>query len=382
MRKGLVKKLKAKRIDIFCEIIDNFGDIGVVYRLAKELRERYGNESEIRVILNSLKEFLAMAKGAEEREIQEYKGITYATYEYVRENMESFGCADVIIEAFGCNIPEEYLKRAYVESKLLINLEYLSGEKWIEDFHLQESMLGAPLLKKFFFMPGFTERSGGIILDSNFLKRIEAVSGDREKYLKKYFPEKDSKELQETLIGTVFSYEKNFENLLKTLDGLDRDVFLIIMGEKSQKSFGKILGNSSKYGKIETSNIKFLNQEEYEEVLALADFNFVRGEDSFVRALILGKPFLWHIYIQENGAHHDKLDAFIERYMETLSHTGESEILEKYGGILKSYISENETYVDFFENLDKIKELNNLYSKFLLSHCSLIDKLCDFIEKY
>lgn len=374
--------MKAKRIDIFCEIIDNFGDIGVVYRLAKEIKERYGDKCEVRVILNSLKEFLAMAKEAEKKEFQIYNGITYATYNYVRKNIKNFACADVIIEAFGCNIPEEYLKRAYTESKLLINLEYLSGEKWIEDFHLQESMLGAPVLRKFFFMPGFTEKSGGVILDSKFIKRIKEVSENRENYLKKYFPEKESKKLEGCLIGTVFSYEKNFENLLKALNKLDRDILLIIMGEKSQKSFGKILGNSSKYGKIEVSNIKFLNQEEYEEVLALADFNLVRGEDSFVRALVLGKPFLWHIYIQENGAHHDKLDAFIERYKETLSTIGENEILEKYGRILKSYISDNETYVDFFENFDKIKELNNLYSKFLTSHCSLIDKLCDFIEKY
>lgn len=381
MKKEPGGKLKVKNIDIFCEIIDNFGDIGVVYRLAKELKLRYGAEVEIRVILNRLEEFLAMAQEASDVPHQKFKDITYATYEYVSENIKSFKTADVIIEAFGCKIPEEYLEIAYKESSLLINLEYLSAEGWVEDFHLNESMLGAPKLKKFFFMPGFTERSGGIIIDTPFEKTIKRVRENKDFYLKKYLEKSGIENLDKKLIGTVFSYEKDFESLLAALNDLERETVLIIMGEKSQNSFRKILGNSNKYGKIETYFIEFLNQEEYEEVVSFADFNFVRGEDSFARAVLLGKPFLWHIYIQENEAHFDKLEAFIERYRETLEGNN-NEILEIHCKALRNYISKEETYIDFFKNLDKIEELNNLYSKYLLSNCSLIEKLCDFIETY
>ncbi|MDB5942884.1 MAG: hypothetical protein JWQ13_2450, partial [Ramlibacter sp.] len=41
------------------------------------------------------------------------------------------------------------------------------------------------------------------------------------------------------------------------------------------------------------------------------DFNFVRGEDSQVRALWAGRPFAWQIYPQHDDAHHAKLHAFL-----------------------------------------------------------------------
>ena len=172
-----------KSLDIFCEIIDNFGDIGVVYRLAKELKNLYGDRVEIRVFLNRVDEFISINKKAKLVEYQEIDGIIYVTNEYLAKNICTFSPANVIIEAFGCNILEEYLERAKVESSLLINLEYLSGEDWIEDIHLMESPLGAPKLKKYFFMPGFTEKTGGVIVDSLFLDRKKSVLKNKDMYL-------------------------------------------------------------------------------------------------------------------------------------------------------------------------------------------------------
>jgi len=38
----------------------------------------------------------------------------------------------------------------------------------------------------------------------------------------------------------------------------------------------------------------------------------VRGEDSLVRALWAGQPFVWQIYPQDDNAHHAKLEAFLD----------------------------------------------------------------------
>lgn len=134
--------MQINNIDIFCEIIDNFGDIGVVYRVAKELKKIYNNQVKIRVIFNRIDEFLSINPSAKNLEIQEINGICYCTYEYIKKNMCTFSTANVIIEAFGCTIPEEYMNVAYENSDLILNLEYLSAEDWVEDFHLQESILG------------------------------------------------------------------------------------------------------------------------------------------------------------------------------------------------------------------------------------------------
>ena len=58
---------------------------------------------------------------------------------------------------------------------------------------------------------------------------------------------------------------------------------------------------------------------DYDRLLAACDLNFVRGEDSFVRSQWAALPFVWHIYPQDEDAHHVKLEAFMDRYCQGLS---------------------------------------------------------------
>ncbi len=387
--------MKVNSIDIFCEIIDNFGDIGVVYRISKELKKIFQNV-RIRIVLNRLEEFKAINKKVKDTDYQEIDGLICATEKYVKENTESFGVSDVFIEAFGCNVPEEYVKAAKENSKLWINLEYLSGEKWIEDFHLCESLIDSKTLKKIFFMPGFSEKSGGVIIDSGFLERMKFGKENRDEVFKKYFKDFD---LKDKFIGTVFSYEKNFENLLETLKNYEKETVLLLMGEKTQKSFSEILkknltedyGNIVKYGKITMIYSDFFSQEEYEEIISASDFNFTRGEDSFVRGIILGKPFMWHIYLQEEKAHMDKIKAFTERFKESVEVSEEEKnIIESYCNLLEDYNDRDKNSLEkgkedfriFFEKFEEIDRICEKYSKFLLEKCNLVKKLYKYIQEY
>ena len=387
--------MKVNSIDIFCEIIDNFGDIGVVYRISKELKKIFQNV-RIRIVLNRLEEFKAINKKVKDTDYQEIDGLICVTEKYVKENIETFGVSDVFIEAFGCNVPEEYVKAAKENSKLWINLEYLSGEKWIEDFHLCESLIDSKTLKKIFFMPGFSEKSGGVIIDSDFLERMKFGKENRDEVFKKYFKDFD---LKDKFIGTVFSYEKNFENLLETLKNYEKETVLLLMGEKTQKSFSEILkknltedyGNIVKYGKITMIYSDFFSQEEYEEIISASDFNFTRGEDSFVRGIILGKPFMWHIYLQEEKAHMDKIKAFTERFKESVEVSEEEKnIIESYCNLLEDYNDRDKNSLEkgkedfriFFEKFQEIDRICEKYSKFLLEKCNLVKKLYKYIQEY
>lgn len=387
--------MELKTLDIFCEIIDNYGDIGVVYRTAKELQKIFP-KSKIRAFLNKLDEFKKINSQVLDLPSQNIDGIEYITFDYLRDNANELLTAQVIIEAFGCQIPEEYMEIAYDNSELLINLEYLSAEDWIEDFHLQSSPLGRGKLKKVFFMPGFTEKSGGVIADSNYLERIQRVLENKEFYEKKYLS--DIEDRENKIIGTLFSYEKNFTPLLEDLKKLDKDVVILAMGEKTQDSLRKILKNFSiedfrnslKYGKIEIRFLNFLNQEEYEELINIVDFNFVRGEDSFIRAVLTGKPYMWHIYCQEEYAHMDKIEGFLDKYRKVIENFSDEDFLLNMEKFFKDYNfrKENslelgkESYLYFFENLAKIEKYNTIFRDFLIQKCNLINKLKDFIEKY
>lgn len=381
-------------IDIFCDVIDNFGDIGVVYRFAKEMKILY-KDARIRVILNKLDELIKINKIANKKNIQDINGVTYIYEEFFKKNFSQFGVSDIMIEAFGCNIFDEYIEEAKQKSKLWINLEYLSGEKWVEDFHLNESLINSKTLKKSFYMPGFSEKSGGILIDTEFLQNKEYSLNHRDEILKEYFPEID---FEGKMVGTVFSYEKNFENLLNTLKNQSKETVLILMGEKTQRSFKNFFEknlsrdyiNLKKYGKIYLHNARFFSQEEYDKIISAVDFNFTRGEDSIVRAITVGKPFLWHIYLQDDKVHMIKLRAFLDRFLESVTlNTEEREVMEKYFKLMEEYNDRtsnsfeksSENYDIFFEKFDILDRICKEYSEFLIKNCNLTKKLYKYINK-
>ncbi len=340
-------------IDIFCEVIDNYGDVGVAYRLARELKRIYPNK-ELRFIINQTKE-LNLIKNNDDILVIDYEDVNKIEHP-----------ADLVIETFACNIPEIYMNKALKISKLMINLEYFSSEDWVDDFHLQESFLGGNF-KKYFFIPGLSEKSGGIILDKEFLDRKNKVQKNREYYLKQFNINENY-----DLIISVFSYEKNFDNFLKALQKLDKKVLLLLLSEKTQKNFIKYFDNNDYYDKIKAVKLPFFIYDKYEELLALCDINLVRGEDSFVRALLLAKPFLWHIYPQDENAHIVKLESFLEKYCPNNKELKETFINYNIGKDDFSY---------FFKNLDVIKKYNEKYTNYLIENCNLMNKLINFIEK-
>ena len=339
-------------IDIFCQVIDNYGDVGVAYRLAREFKRVYPNK-KLRFVINQIEE-LNLIRKSENIEVILYKDISKI------ENS-----ADLIIESFGCEIPKEYMDKALKKSKLIINLEYFSAEKWVDDFHLQESFLGGNL-KKYFFIPGLSEKSGGILLDNEFLERKKKVEANKEYYLEKF----EIKEKYD-LIGSVFSYEKNFDSLIEELKKLDKKIILLILSEKTQKNFIKYFDNGNNYDKIKFVKLPFFTYDKYEELLALCDFNLVRGEDSFVRALLLGKPFLWHIDPQDENTHIKKLESVLEKYCSNNKELKQTFI---------NYNINKDDFSYFFKNFKEIEKYNKNYANYLIKNCNLMEKLINFIE--
>lgn len=344
--------MEIKSIDIFCEVVDNYGDVGVAYRLARGFKRIYPDK-KLRFIINQMEE-INLIKKSDDIEIVSYKDIS---------KIES--SADLILETFGCEIPKEYMDKALENSKFIINLEYFSAETWVDDFHLQESFLGGKL-KKYFFIPGLSEKSGGVLLDNEFLERKKKVEENKEYYLEKFgINEKYD------LIGSVFSYEKNFDSLIEELKKLDKKILLLILSEKTQKNFIKYFDNNNNYDKIKIVKLPFFTYDKYEELLALCDFNLVRGEDSFARALLLEKPFLWHIYPQEENIHIKKLEGFLEKYCPNNKELKETFI---------NYNINKDDFSYFFKNFKEIEEYNKSYANYLRENCNLMEKLIKFIE--
>ncbi|MBL0420338.1 elongation factor P maturation arginine rhamnosyltransferase EarP [Ramlibacter sp. AW1] len=296
------------RWDIFCKVIDNHGDLGVCWRLAAELA---GRGESVRLWVDEPAALAFMApRGAPRVEVLRWQ-----------EASAAHSPAQVVVEAFGCDPHEAYLvalaerTRREQRQPAWINLEYLSAEAWVERCHgLASPVLSGPakgLTKKFFY-PGFTPLTGGLIREQALATRQAAF--DRAAWLRaRSLPPEG-----ERLIS-LFCYEPPVEPLLMQLARGEPTRLLVTEG-RARAATGRAMReldarqpgwNAS--GTLRTSFLPLMSQEQFDELLWTCDLNFVRGEDSLVRALWAGQPLVWQIYPQEDGVHRDKLDAFLDR---------------------------------------------------------------------
>ncbi len=388
------------QIDIFCHVVDNFGDIGVVYRFARTMKAFFP-KTRIRVFVDDLKTFKAIcAPINQDKIIQEHDNITWIDLTKLDDELVNrLGISELIFETFACEIPPVYMKRAYYQSRLLINLEHLSAEAWVEGYHEKESLLPEGKLKKYYFMPGFTENTGGII-PNLFSPVVINSARERLEMIKKYLTEQQNAVTvmnEDSIFGSVFTYTRNIERLLKDCFALSKPVILLSFGDKTSGSFRNALKKlNSTTGEAHVTTIQncsiiemqFLPQQEYDLLLQLMDFNIVRGEDSLTRAVLAGKPFIWNAYIQDNCYQVVKVEALCSIMKKWFSDSVEFDEYQKLMVTFNSAPDESfeqktsESFLFFLKNLKKIEHSITEMSYFMTRNCNLIEKIATFINGY
>ena len=318
------------RWDIFCTVIDNYGDIGVCWRLARQLADEY--DADIRLWVDNLDSFSHLCPTiVTDADVQHLEGMQIRRW---RPDFPTVDVADIVIEAFACELPASYVE-AMAERKIApiwINLEYLSAEDWVDDSHLLASPHKHHPLKKHFFFPGFTPTTGGLIRERDLLSVRSAFDeSDADKFLAGLgVPPRDGTEIRVSL----FCYDNAMlpELLQEWADGPDRIRVLVTPGAPARQ-VGDWLGEQLLPGtqlcrnKLTVQGLPFLSQSGYDRLLWACDINFVRGEDSFVRALWAQRPFVWQIYPQTENTHLIKLEAFLTRYLQNFP---ESETVKRF----------------------------------------------------
>jgi uncharacterized repeat protein (TIGR03837 family) len=228
-----------------------------------------------------------------------------------------------VVEGFGCGLPEPYLHgMAGARMKpVWINLEYLSAEPWIETVHTLPSPHPRLPLVRYFFFPGFTRATGGLVRERDLLfRRDEARATGEGDAL---HAAGNASASASRLVVSLFCYANAaLPGLLDAWSEGDEPVLCIVPEGVAAASFdawlaGAVPHAGERYtrGALTLASIPFLGQDDYDHLLWGCDVDFVRGEDSFVRAQWAARPFVWHIYPQADDAHRVKLDAFLDRYL-------------------------------------------------------------------
>jgi uncharacterized repeat protein (TIGR03837 family) len=288
------------RWDIFCKVIDNYGDIGVCLRLAADLGAR---GEQVRLWVDDASVLAWMAP-------QGAPGVAVLDWNDARVAEPG----DAVIEAFACE-PDDAFKAAIARRGAAsalpawINLEYLSAEGWVERCHaLPSPVLSGPATgcTKHFFHPGFTRATGGLLRERGLMDAQAAF--DRSAWLR----ERGIPFAGERLVS-LFCYEPpGLRALLEQLASSPQATRLLVTHGRPAAAVRALLAGGLDLRALAIDWLKPMPQPGYDRLLWSCDFNFVRGEDSLVRALWAGRPFAWQIYPQDGDAHLVKLDAFLD----------------------------------------------------------------------
>jgi len=317
----------ARHWEIFCQVVDNFGDIGVCWRLARDLAQNHG--LEVRLWVDDWASFARLCPAACVADAEQRfrsRGVDVRRWTIPFPAVEP---ADVVIEAFACEIPESHLQTmaARAVKPVWINLEYLSAEDWVGDCHAMASPHPRLPLVKHFFFPGFDAGTGGLLREPDLLRERDVFRSEPGRT--QWLAEHGVTNLPaNALLLSLFAYEQpDIAALMQAWRHGGRPVVALVPEGRVVGDVARALGRDGLAagdrvddGRLTVVVLPFTDQVGYDRLLWACDLNFVRGEDSFVRAQWAARPFVWQIYPQheQGGVHREKLDAFVARYAATL----------------------------------------------------------------
>lgn len=269
---------------VICRVIDNFGDAGFSLRLSLALAK---HNYEVHLLCDDYKTLspllpaqlplrLSITSVDDQAGLNSFLQINGTSITSV---LECFGSSSVPNSA----ISNTAIREALGQQNWLI-IDYLSAEQWTESLHGLQSIDPSNGYSSRYFYPGFTSGTGGLI-HADFPTDLASKPPPTD--LRKIF---------------LFSYPNA---PIQTLaDSLEQEQHLFLAG--------------SEHTGIASTRLPFKPIDEFDHLLNAHDFLFVRGEDSFMRAQLSGRPFVWQIYPTEDMAHVEKLDSFFKLYAQGL----------------------------------------------------------------
>lgn len=381
-------------ITVLCRVVDNYGDIGVVWRLCKRLKV-IRNDVELSLVVDNLYSFQKICKSVDvSKEFQCIQDIKVYDWNAFAFCHEAFSCADgermsFILECFQCGRPE-WMEQILFEEKLqrtvhIIMLDYLTAEKYAEDFHCLDSLTRSARVTKVNFMPGFTEHTGGLVIDEAWRNLPERLSETTGLIKPAKSPESTTPAEPASRPILVFTYERNWKPLAQALfhNYKAKGSRVLAAQGRGKQSFIQAFDSTMRECLEE---LDFLDQTEWDEMMKGCSALVIRGEESMSRACLSGIPFIWQAYPQSEEYQTVKVKALLERMKRHF-------VPEAFKIVRRVWLcfNQNENDVtpfemqtaceEFFDNLEELVPGFYAFALDLRKNGDLAANLMTFIEK-
>lgn len=359
---------------ILADVVDNYGDIGVSWRLCRTLQKNNSQDLNIRLVTNNLKAFhninsqinpdLPFQKcSCENGTVEVYDWTDYDfCYKTFTDNPP-----EIILEMFQCGQPD-WLEKILFEDRVdgivnIIMIDYLSAEPWVDDFHCLKSLTRTALVPKVNFMPGFTKKTGGLLLNEG-KKKSESHKGQLSKAL-------------------FFAYPSDWSPVIRAMNRVfGKDTVLNIAGGAGQESI--LNACSQEHSEYKTTALSYMNQPDWDNMMKSMDFMIIRGEDSMAQACCMGIPFIWQAYPQNENYHMVKMQALLDRMKPFFG--DEFALVEEAWSRVNLQSPEQKDQLekaifDFLTNLEKLEAGFRAFAESLKANGDLANNLMTFINK-
>ncbi|MAD76101.1 MAG: elongation factor P maturation arginine rhamnosyltransferase EarP [Rheinheimera sp.] len=377
---------------IFCSVVDNFGDIGICWRISRQLVAEHG--LKVQLWVDDLASFQRICPQINPKCVtQSVLGVEVCYWPAAQEsvvNWQQLPAAAVVIEALACTIPAAYKQQMASQqpAPLWINLEYLSAEPWVEGCHGLSSPQAALAVNKYFFFPGFTKLTGGLLYEQGLAQQLATFIESKQDQTA-FWQKLAIKHTDYQLKVSMFAYSHaHISELIQQWQQHPAKVLCVIpqgdlanaLAAQYPDCPGLLTGDIVQLDNLHIKVFSFLAQPDYDLLLAACDVNFVRGEDSIIRAHWAGKPFVWQIYRQQENAHLLKLQAFLDHYCRQMPAGLAAPVQQWY---LDWNIDRNLTnsWQQFYPLLREITDYNQQWRQQLLANGDLASNLVHFAKK-
>lgn len=375
---------------LFCKVVDNFGDVGICWRLARQLHQEHG--IAVTLWIDDLTSFYRICPDViVDAEVQQVAGVTVRHWRNQDGVFSASDVADIVIEFFACDIPDGYIAAMAVctPRPVWLNLEGLSAEEWVEGCHTLTSPHPRLPLMKYFYFPGFTNKTGGLLRESALLERRRQFQSDPVRIAAFLGQFGVTNAEMTSLKVSLFCYpHAPVAALFDQWQAGATAITCFVPEGVAIDAVQAFLEVDAKPGTVRTRGaltvrvLPFVSQQDYDTLLWSCDLNFVRGEDSFVRAQWAGRPFVWHIYPQDENLHHVKLRAFLQRYaagIESLVATSLSWNGAE-GETAASPASWSRLWPGFVEDMPRLTRRTVEWENQMLANGDLTSNLLKFVE--
>lgn len=355
-------------LDIFCRVIDNFGDAGVLWRLAREMRcEGFA----VRLIIDDVPTLALLAGKPRDTAPEAIADDERLQVIHWDNSWNNGPCpltvADMVVEGFACRLPPDYENRIIAHKTVWVNIDYFTAEDWIEGCHMLKSILPTTGAEKINYFPGVTPASGGLTIEKEYEKARQAFLGQQP--------------VSESLRVFYFSYPSApVSEFASLLINSRQKIDLSCSACEAGRDLAQVIERTTDH-EIRVKQLDFVAQTDFDELLWGSDIAFIRGEDSAARAMLAGIVFIWQIYPQDDGAHWVKLTALTEKMKPMFDCQQAFEAWERFQRSFNAGKIDSEAWLAMLEQFSALKIGFARWGEHVRGNANIAQRLSQMIQK-